>query len=157
MTIKRKRIIMVWYMCLAGKVLFLFIRLDLCVVCSEVDLNILHSKFKLPVKRYIIEICSLINNISEISLVNFRYSTLISIKLAKMLMSRSTATTFSPLSGRPSSTAPLGVVVSLLTDSASWMPHRDLADSMGLQNNFLCHGKVRVLVTLCTKKNPNGI
>ena len=86
-----------------------------------------------------------------------RYSTLISIKLAKMLMSRSASTapasasSFSSSASSPSA-APVavGVVVSLLTDSASWMPHRDLADAMGLRNNFLCHGKVHTYASIVT-------
>jgi hypothetical protein len=57
-----------------------------------------------------------------------------------MLMSRSDSSGH-PSTGRTSG-VPVGVVVSLLTDSASWVHHRDLADNMGLQNNLLCLGKV---------------
>jgi hypothetical protein len=79
---------------------------------------------------------------------------MISIKLAKILMTRASSS-LAPSSssagsnqGRDNrdregySAAPVGVVVTLLTDSASWMPHRDLVDTMGLQNNFLCLGQV---------------
>ena len=58
---------------------------------------------------------------------------MLSVKLAKMLASKSY---------KLQPTVPTGVVVTLLTDSASWMPHRDLGDAMGLQNNIVCHGKV---------------
>jgi len=69
-----------------------------------------------------------------------RYSTLISVKLSKMLMSQSAQTArAAPISMAP---VPVGVVLSLLTDSASWGPHRDLVDAMGLLNNVLCHGKL---------------
>lgn len=70
----------------------------------------------------------------------FRYSTMISIKLAKLIMSMSKPSTGSGVNiDVPAS---IGVVLSLLTDSASWVPHRDLIDTMGLLNNILCHGKV---------------
>ena len=61
---------------------------------------------------------------------------------------RTSSTSFSTSPGAAAAAAalPMGVVVSLLTDSASWMPHRDLHDAMGLKNNFLCHGEVSNLL-----------
>ena len=67
---------------------------------------------------------------------------MLSVKLAKMLKPRSQPSDLASKSYKLQPTVPTGVVVTLLTDSASWMPHRDLGDAMGLQNNIVCHGKV---------------
>lgn len=62
---------------------------------------------------------------------------MLSVRLAQMLSSRkqmASTSTKSIDSG--------GLVVSLLSDSQSWEPHRELLDTMGLHNNLVAYQKV---------------
>jgi hypothetical protein len=59
---------------------------------------------------------------------------MLSIKLAQQLLAASQAVRESDQ---------VGIVLSLHTDSQSWEPHRELLETLEIQNNFIAYKQVR--------------
>ena len=65
-----------------------------------------------------------------------RFSTLLSVRIAQILSSTHLKNHRGP------DPVAAGLVMTLQTDAQSWEPHRELLDTLGLQNNLISYQKV---------------
>lgn len=66
---------------------------------------------------------------------------MLSIRIAQMLSSHKASNS---VDSTPATPVSAGIVVSLLSDSQAWEPHRELLDTMGLQNNLISYQPLSV-------------
>jgi hypothetical protein len=73
---------------------------------------------------------------------------MLSIRIAQMLSSRKAS------GAANAAPAAAGIVVSVLSDSQSWEPHRELLDTMGLQNNLIAYQQLSVPFITALSASP---